>query len=118
MAAIVQQTASGSSGNANAQNARGNIVGLAPTGIQTITSAVVGTRKLRGFSVHGTTDGEAWVEADSVELDGIRARISRVLPAYLVMPNPEVLAADVVLALRVQNTGPVAGDYSGTLFAE
>jgi len=119
MTAIVQPVAGGSSGGApNAQNVRGSISGLAPSGIQTIVSVAVGTRKLRGFKVHGSTDGEMWVEVDNVPLEGIKARFSRVNEGYLVMPNPEVIAAGSVIALRVENTGPVSGDYEGTIFAE
>jgi hypothetical protein len=120
MTAIVQPVAgsSGGGGAPNAQNVRGSLVGLAPLGTQTIASVVAGTRKLRGFKVNGSTDGEMWIEVDNVPLAGIRSRFSRVLDGYLVMPNPEVIAAGSVIALLVQNTGPVAGDYEGTIFAE
>ena len=120
MTAIVQPASAGGGGGgvANAQNVRGSITGLAPTATQTLVSTTVGSRKLRGFKVHGTTDGEAWVELDAVPLAGIRERLSRVIPAYVVMPNPEVLSAGATLALRVRNEGVVSGDYEGTLFAE
>jgi hypothetical protein len=117
--AIVQPVAgSGSGGAANAQNVRGSIAGLAPSGTQDIVSVVAGSRKLRGFKAHGTTDGEMWVEVDGSPLEGIRSRFSRVLDGYLVMPNPEAIAPGSTIALVVQNTSIVSGDYEGTIFAE
>jgi hypothetical protein len=120
MTAIVQPAAAGGSGGvANAVNQRGATSGLAPLAIATLVSFVAGTTKLRGFTVYGDTDGEAWVEVDAVPLAGIRARHSRVLPAYLVLPNPELYVSPTALVtLRVQNTGATAGVYEGTLLGE
>lgn len=118
MTAIVQPIASGGGAAANAQNVRGSTVGLAPGATQTLCSVVAGTRKIRGFVVHASVDCEAWIELDSVPMEGFRSRGNRVDKAYLVLPNPEPVSAPVMIALLVQNTGGVAGDYEGTLFAE
>lgn len=119
MTAIVQPVAGGAGGGtANADNVRDSIVGLAPDATQTIVSTLVGTKKLRGFAVHGSTDAEVWVELDNVPLPGIKARVSRVLAAVFYLPNPEVLSPTSTLALRVKNTDGVTGDYEGTLFCE
>ncbi|MGV0984977.1 MAG: hypothetical protein ACOYB2_10510 [Limnohabitans sp.] len=122
MTAIVQPVGAVGGGGGtvpNARNERGSVTGLAPTASQTLVAVQTGTRKLRGFNVHGTTDGLAWVEVDGVPLAGIVARFSRVLPAYLVLPNPEGYASPTVMvALKVQNEGSVAGDFEGTLLGE
>jgi len=108
----------GGGGTANAQNIRGQTTGLAPAATATLASTVAGSRKLRGLKVHGTVDGEAWIEVDGNELFGTRERISRVMNAYAIFPNPEVVSAGSTIALRVTNTSSVAGDFAGTLFAE
>lgn len=122
MTAIVMPAFSGGTGGggsvAVADNERGQVAGLAPSATADLVSSVVGTRRLRGFSVHGSTDAEAWVEIDGVPLSGIRARLSRVLMAYVILPNAEVLLPASTIKLRVQNMGTTAGDFEGTLFAE
>lgn len=118
MTAIVQPVASGGGAAANAQNVRGSTVGLAPGATQTLCSVVAGTRKIRGLVVFATADCEAWIEIDTVPMDGFRSRGNRVDKAYLVLPNPEPVSATALIALKVQNTGIVSGDYEGTLFAE
>lgn len=121
---VVLAPASVTSGANPARNVRGHAAGLAPMATATLVSTVVGTRRLRGFSVHGTTDGLAWVEVDGDALDGVVARFTRVLPALLLLPNPEEYPSDAAtVELKVRNdsgtaiTG-VSGDYEGTLFGE
>lgn len=109
----------GGGSNVDADNRRGAESGLAPSAIATLVTRAAGTSKLRGFVVAGSTDAEAWVEVDGVPLDGIRARHSRVLPAQVVLPNPEAYAdPGATVTLRVQNMGSVAGDFEGTLLGE
>jgi hypothetical protein len=120
MTALVGPIGGGSTGGvASAVNQRGTTSGLAPLATATLVSFVAGTTKLRGFTVFGDTDAEVWVEVDGAPLAGIRARHSRVLPAYIVLPNPENYSSPTaVVALRVQNTGATAGDFQGTLLGE
>jgi hypothetical protein len=121
---VVLSPASVQTGQNPARNVRGHLSGLAPAATGTLLSQVVGTRRLRGLSVHGTTDGLAWVEVDGEALDGLVARFSRVLPAFLLLPNPEEYPGEgSVVVLKVRNesgdaiTG-VSGSYEGTLFGE
>lgn len=119
MPAIVQPAASGGGAVEPARNDRGSVTGLAPASTHTLVSVVAGTRKLRGFSVHGDTDAVAWVEVDGSPLAGMSARFNRVLPAYIALPNPEAYPASTsTVTLRVRNDGDTAGDFEGTLFGE
>lgn len=123
MTAIVQPVSTGGGGGggsvAEARNVRGAITGLAPDATQTICSVQAGTRKLRGFVVHGDTDATVWIEVDNAPMLGLVARFSRVLPAYVVLPNPEPYGdPSATVALRVRNEGTVAGDFEGTLLGE
>lgn len=118
-AIVVPVSGSGAGGVPNAANQRGAVSGLAPLATATLVSFVAGSTKLRGFAVFGDTDAEVWVEVDATPLAGLRARHSRVLPAYMLLPNPEAYASPLaVVSLRVRNVGSVAGDFEGTLMGE
>ncbi len=120
MTAIVEPIGSSTSaGVAPARNMRGSVASVTPAATQTVVSFTAGTRRLRGFSLYGTTDALAWIEVDGSPLEGLVARHSRVLPAYLVLPNPEAYpSASSVVALRVLNEGTTSSDFEGVIFGE
>jgi hypothetical protein len=120
MTAVVQPavTGGGSGGGVpDARNGHGDASGLAPAATATLVS-LTGTRKIRGFNVHGETDGLAWIELNGAPLPGLVARFSRVLPAYIVLPNPEPVGLFDTVALKVRNDGSAAGDFEGVFFGE
>lgn len=122
MAAVIQPLVAGGGGGgteAPARNLRGSVSSLPPGSTATVISSVTGDLKLRGFIVIGGTDCEAWVEVDSTPLPGLKARHSRVLGAYLVLPNPESYSSPTsIVALRVRNDGATSDDFEGVLLGE
>lgn len=119
MTAVVQPVSAGggSGGVPDARNEHGDAPGLAPAATATLVT-IIGDRKIRGFNVHGSTDGLAWVELNDAPLPGLVARFSRVLPAYVVLPNPEPIGMFDSVTLRVRNDSDVSGDFEGVFFGE
>ena len=111
----------GSGTSAPANNARGEVTGLAPGATTTLVSISTAQFKLRGFVAFGDNDGVIWVEVDGAPLAGIIARSSRVKVAQVILPNPEALGGSTV-RLRVRNeadlvTG-VSASFEGTLLGK
>lgn len=117
-AVMVPAAGATSGGSALARNNHGR---AAVPGGSTVTlvSFVSGTFRLRGFRVSGDTDGFAWIEVDSVPLDGLAARHSIVKDAYVVLPNPEVYSSSsAIVALMVTNLSSGLAEFEGVVLGE
>ena len=119
MTAVMVPTAGATGGSgALARNNRGHAV-VVGGATSTLVSFVSGTFRLRGFHVYGETDGFAWIEVDSVPLDGLAARHSAVKDAYRILPNPEVYASPTsIVALMVTNLSAGSADFEGVILGE
>lgn len=100
----------------DADNIPGTVTGLSTSATDTVASktAPAGGWRFLGFVLTGDTDGRVSLTFDDVEQYAAVLSTQDRWPK-LILPEPDVVASGIVVALKIKNTGATTGAYEGTL---